>query len=198
MTFEGPSFHTADWRDDVDLTDKRVAVIGAGASGFQLVPAIADQTAQVDVYQRTAAVDGAEHQLPRRPFPTAARWAIRHLPYYGRWLRFVSWWPIADALDEQVTIDPDWDTGGLSCQCGQSWHPRDVHRMDAGLLQRRGTVEKGHAELPADGQNGRCRTTEPGSPRCSVTTSNSSMTASPKSLPTGSGPSTACTAQPTC
>ncbi len=47
--------------------------------------------------------------------PDGARWAIRHLPYYGRWLRFVSWWPIADALDEQVRIDPDWDDGGLSC-----------------------------------------------------------------------------------
>jgi 4-hydroxyacetophenone monooxygenase len=51
--FGGPSFHTADWRDDVELTGKRVAVIGAGASGFQLVPAIADLAQQVDVYQRT-------------------------------------------------------------------------------------------------------------------------------------------------
>jgi len=113
MDFEGPAFHTADWRDDVDLTDKRVAVIGAGASGFQLVPAIADQTAQVDVYQRTA-----QWMAPNINYhaaiPEPARWAIRHLPYYGRWLRFVSWWPIADALDEQVTIDPDWDNGGLS------------------------------------------------------------------------------------
>jgi len=111
--FEGPAFHTADWRDDVDLKDKRVAVIGAGASGFQLVPAISDQTAQVDVYQRTA-----QWMAPNINYhaaiPDPARWAIRHLPYYGRWLRFVSWWPIADALDEQVTIDPDWDNGGLS------------------------------------------------------------------------------------
>ena len=51
--FGGPAFHTADWRDDVDLTGKRVAVVGAGASGFQLVPAIADLTEHVDVYQRT-------------------------------------------------------------------------------------------------------------------------------------------------
>ncbi|MDZ4265189.1 MAG: 4-hydroxyacetophenone monooxygenase, partial [Mycobacterium sp.] len=39
-------------------------------------------------------------------------------PYYGRWLRFVTWWPIADALNEQITIDPDWDTGGLSVSAG--------------------------------------------------------------------------------
>src|ERR1700692_3477473 len=113
-SFRGPSFHTADWRDDVDLAGKRVAVIGAGASGFQLVPAIADTTQQVDVYQRTPQWM-APNPMYHDAIPDGARWAIRHLPYYGRWLRFVSWWPIADALDEQVTIDPDWDNGGLSC-----------------------------------------------------------------------------------
>lgn len=113
-TFRGPSCHTADWCDDVDLTDKRVAVIGAGASGFQLVPAIADTTRQVDVYQRTPQWM-APNPMYHDAVPDGARWAIRHLPYYGRWLRFVSWWPLADALDEQVRIDPDWDNGGLSC-----------------------------------------------------------------------------------
>lgn len=112
--FRGPSFHTADWRDDVDLADKRIAVIGAGASGFQLVPAIADRARQVDVYQRTPQWM-APNPMYHDAIPDGARWAIRHLPYYGRWLRFVSWWPIADALDEQVTIDPNWDNGGLSC-----------------------------------------------------------------------------------
>jgi 4-hydroxyacetophenone monooxygenase len=112
--FRGPSFHTADWHDDVDLVDKRVAVIGAGASGFQLVPAVADSTRQVDVYQRTPQWM-APNPIYHDSIPDGARWAIRHLPYYGRWLRFVSWWPIADALDEQVEIDPDWDNGGLSC-----------------------------------------------------------------------------------
>jgi 4-hydroxyacetophenone monooxygenase len=112
--FRGPSFHTADWRDDVDLAGKRVAVIGAGASGFQLVPAIAEKTQHVDVYQRTPQWM-APNPMYHDAIPDGARWAIRHLPYYGRWLRFVSWWPIADALDEQVRIDPDWDDGGLSC-----------------------------------------------------------------------------------
>lgn len=112
--FRGPSCHTADWCDDVDLTGKRLAVIGAGASGFQLVPAIADTTRHVDVYQRTPQWM-APNPMYHDAVPDGARWAIRHLPYYGRWLRFVSWWPLADALDEQVRIDPDWDNGGLSC-----------------------------------------------------------------------------------
>ena len=112
--FNGPAFHTAHWRDDVDLTGKRVAVIGAGASGFQLVPAIADITSQVDVYQRTPqwmAPNVSYHEA----IPDGAKWAIRHLPYYGRWLRFVSWWPIADGVGDRAVIDPDWNTGGQSC-----------------------------------------------------------------------------------
>ncbi|UXA19406.1 NAD(P)/FAD-dependent oxidoreductase [Mycobacterium sp. SMC-4] len=116
-TFAGPAFHTADWDDTVDLTGKRVAVIGAGASGFQLVPAIAGQAAHVDVYQRTP-----QWMAPNVHYHEAigdgARWATRHLPYYARWLRFVSWWPIADALNDQITIDPDWDNGGLSVSEG--------------------------------------------------------------------------------
>ncbi len=111
--FNGPAFHTADWRDDVDLTGKRVAVIGAGASGFQLVPAIAPITAQVDVYQRTPQWM-APNVNYHEPIGAGAKWAVRHLPYYGRWLRFVLWWPITDAAQGLVIIDPEWDNGGLS------------------------------------------------------------------------------------
>jgi cation diffusion facilitator CzcD-associated flavoprotein CzcO len=52
-SFAGPSFHTARWRHDVDLTGRRVAVIGAGCSAIQVVPAIQPTVDQVDVYQRS-------------------------------------------------------------------------------------------------------------------------------------------------
>jgi cation diffusion facilitator CzcD-associated flavoprotein CzcO len=52
-SFSGPAFHTAQWRHDVDLAGKRVAVIGAGCSAIQVVPAIQPQVGQVDVYQRS-------------------------------------------------------------------------------------------------------------------------------------------------
>ncbi|CAN5555001.1 NAD(P)/FAD-dependent oxidoreductase [soil metagenome] len=53
-SFRGPAFHTGSWRHDVDLTGKRVAVIGTGASAIQVVPAIAPHAAHVTVFQRTA------------------------------------------------------------------------------------------------------------------------------------------------
>jgi cation diffusion facilitator CzcD-associated flavoprotein CzcO len=52
-SFAGPSFHTARWRHDVDLTGRRVAVIGSGCSAIQVVPAIQPTVGQVDVYQRS-------------------------------------------------------------------------------------------------------------------------------------------------
>ncbi len=52
--FEGVMFHSAEWRHDVDLTEKRVAVIGTGASAIQFIPEIADKVARLTVFQRTA------------------------------------------------------------------------------------------------------------------------------------------------
>ncbi len=54
-SFGGEIFHTARWDHDYDLTGKRVAVIGTGASAVQVVPSIAPQVEKLSVFQRTAA-----------------------------------------------------------------------------------------------------------------------------------------------
>ncbi len=51
--FDGPAFHTAEWRHDVELAGKRVAVIGSGCSAIQTVPAIQPIVEHLDVYQRS-------------------------------------------------------------------------------------------------------------------------------------------------
>ncbi|MEU5879144.1 NAD(P)/FAD-dependent oxidoreductase [Spirillospora sp. NPDC047279] len=53
-TFTGPSFHSARWDHGLDLTGKRVAVIGTGASAVQIVPEIAKDAAAVRLFQRSA------------------------------------------------------------------------------------------------------------------------------------------------
>ncbi|MCV7238354.1 4-hydroxyacetophenone monooxygenase [Mycolicibacterium celeriflavum] len=75
--FDGELFHSAQWNHEADLTGKRVAVIGTGASAIQIVPAIADTVAHIDVYQRTA-----PWLLPRfdRPFTRIERWIFRNIP----------------------------------------------------------------------------------------------------------------------
>jgi cyclohexanone monooxygenase len=55
-TFTGPSLYTNCWpRDGVDLTDKRVGVIGTGSTGVQLIPVVARQAAHLTVFQRSPA-----------------------------------------------------------------------------------------------------------------------------------------------
>ena len=53
-TFTGEMFHSAKWNHDYDLTGKRVAVIGTGASAIQFVPQIQPQVKELHVFQRTA------------------------------------------------------------------------------------------------------------------------------------------------
>ena len=51
--FAGPAWHTARWDHSVDLTGKRVAIIGTGASAVQVIPEIAPKVKQLTVFQRT-------------------------------------------------------------------------------------------------------------------------------------------------
>ncbi|MEU1954915.1 flavin-containing monooxygenase [Nocardia rhamnosiphila] len=54
-TFRGRSFHTGNWpAQEVDFTGRRVAVIGTGSSGVQVIPLIAESAEQLTVFQRTA------------------------------------------------------------------------------------------------------------------------------------------------
>ncbi len=65
-TFEGPSFHSAAWDHSVDVTGKRVALIGAGASGFQIAPAIADRRRAAHRVPADRPVDVPERDVSRR------------------------------------------------------------------------------------------------------------------------------------
>ena len=111
--FAGPSFHSARWDHSVDYVGKRFALIGAGASGFQIAPTIADGVEQLTVYQRTA-----QWVFPNpnyhRQVPDGERWAMRHLPFYGRWFRFLTFYPGAGLTIERSRIDPEYDDGGLA------------------------------------------------------------------------------------
>ncbi len=54
-TFAGDVFHTGRWpHEPVDFTGQRVAVVGTGSSGIQAIPVIAEQAAELFVFQRTA------------------------------------------------------------------------------------------------------------------------------------------------
>jgi cation diffusion facilitator CzcD-associated flavoprotein CzcO len=88
-TFEGTTFHSAQWRHDHDLTGRRVAVVGTGASAIQFVPQIQPQVEHLELFQRTPAwvvpkpdraIDSKErHFYARHPF---AQRVVRSLVYW--------------------------------------------------------------------------------------------------------------------
>ncbi len=106
--FDGPSFHTARWDHSVDLTGKRVVMIGAGATGFQVAPAIAEKVGHLTVIQRSA-----QWMFPNPNYHAAVgpgmKWALRHLPFYGRWYRFLLFWPGCDKGLAVAKVDPAWE-----------------------------------------------------------------------------------------
>jgi len=85
-SFKGQSWHTARWPDCFDLSDKRVAVIGTGATGYQMIPELALQAKHVTAFQRTAhwvcPVPGY-----RSPFPPQVSWLDRNLPFHTNFMR---------------------------------------------------------------------------------------------------------------
>lgn len=110
-TFAGPAFHSSAWDHCVDVSGKRVALIGAGASGFQIAPAIAGNVGHLTVFQRTA-----QWMFPNPMYHDEVgegmRWAMRHLPYYGRWYRFLVLWPGADKGLDAASCDADYPGQG--------------------------------------------------------------------------------------
>jgi cation diffusion facilitator CzcD-associated flavoprotein CzcO len=87
--FAGVAFHSNEWRYEVDLKGKRIAVVGTGASAVQIVPEIAPAAAHVDVFQRTPA-----WVVPRwdQPYGEARRWLYRHVPGLQRLSRWRVYW----------------------------------------------------------------------------------------------------------
>src|SRR5262249_879448 len=123
-SFAGPSFHSARWPADLDLTGKKVALVGAGATGFQIAPTIADQVERLAIFQRTP-----QWILPNPSYhqavPPGDQWAMRHLPFYGRWFRFLMMYPGISISTDPFRCDPEVDD--LS---GRGINPSNLKRRE--------------------------------------------------------------------
>lgn len=104
--FTGPSWHTSRWPEGADLRGKRVAVIGTGATGYQMIPELALEAGHVTVFQRTP-----QWVTPspgyRSPFPAQVGWLDRNLPYYTNFMRLRT--AIGGDFSHVTQIDPDFE-----------------------------------------------------------------------------------------
>ncbi len=102
-SFAGPAFHTAQWRHDVPLQGRRVAVVGTGCSAIQVVPAIQPVAGQIDVYQRSPG-----WTFPRMDFA-----------YSERAKRLFERFPVLQRLDRTSIFA--FHEAGAAAMTGQRW-----------------------------------------------------------------------------
>ena len=105
--FSGPAFHTAEWDHAVDIKGKRIAVIGTGASGVQVIPAIADEVEQLYVFQRTPPWFNPTPTYHDN-IPSGLQWLLTHVPFYDRWYRFYQFWRTVEGRRPYMQVDPEW------------------------------------------------------------------------------------------
>jgi len=101
QSFGGEIFHTARWNHDFDLTGKRVAVIGTGASAVQVVPSIARQVERLSVFQRTAAWVMPK---PDKRYSERAKRMLARFPWLLRTSRLLKYW-LSELLGPMVFLD---------------------------------------------------------------------------------------------
>ncbi|ANY22232.1 flavin-containing monooxygenase [Gordonia terrae] len=111
--FEGTVIHTAEWDPELDLTGKRVTVIGTGCTAVQVVANIVDDVAALDAVVRTPHWIVPEKTVVN-DVPDGERWAMKHLPYFQNWFRLRAYWLASDNLYMMPRIDPEWAATHLS------------------------------------------------------------------------------------
>lgn len=109
-SFRGQMVHPSQWPQDLDVTGKRVAVIGNGSTGVQMVSPIAEKAEQVHVFQRTP-----QWISPREKYGAEVeveiRWLLDNFPGYWHWWRYMS---VAGLFGTHGFLVPDeeWQANG--------------------------------------------------------------------------------------
>ncbi|WP_327747674.1 NAD(P)/FAD-dependent oxidoreductase [Streptomyces europaeiscabiei] len=173
-TFPGAVFHSARWNHEVDLTGRRVAVVGTGASTVQFLPEIQPKTAHVDVFQSTP-----QWVLPKPDYPLspglhrfldhhpAARRALRGLhhltqetigvplrhPHLLRPLEALARFHLRTSVRDRAlrrALTPDYRLGGRRLITSGSYYAA-LTRANVRLHPTRVTAVEGTDVVGADG-----------------------------------------------
>lgn len=151
-TFAGPTMHTAEWRSDVELAGKRVAVIGTGASAMQLVPSIVDEAERVLVFQRSKQW-ALPHPNYQREVSAGVRYLMENVPFYAEWYRLRAFWNFSDRLHSSLVIDPEWPESTRSINATNERHREFLTRyIKAELGDRQDMLDDCLPEYPPYGK----------------------------------------------
>jgi 4-hydroxyacetophenone monooxygenase len=151
-SFRGPAFHPSRWPEHLDLRNRRVAIIGTGASAMQIVPSIAADVAHLDIYQRSPQW---ARPIPRfhDTLSDDAQWLLQHVPYYAAWFRFAMLWRYGDGLLPHLKKDPIWPHPERSLNRVNEKHRQEMlNHMQAELGDRPDLLAKCTPTYPPYGK----------------------------------------------
>lgn len=146
--FKGTMVHSARWTDEIDVSNKRVAIIGTGASAYQIAPEIACQVANLTVFQRSA-----PWALPTPNYHDdineGTQWLFKHVPYFARWFRFWQLWIATEGRMPSVTVDPGWNKPGSVSAVNEQFRQELIARYEENFADRKDLLPKIIPNYPA-------------------------------------------------
>ena len=108
--FPGRVIHPSQWPEDYDYAGDRIAVIGNGSTGVQLLSPIAEEAEEVYVFQRSK-----QWISPRpkygQPIEPEVRWLLDNFPGYWNWWRYMAIAALFKTHD-QLVPDEEWQANG--------------------------------------------------------------------------------------
>ncbi|WKN53313.1 NAD(P)/FAD-dependent oxidoreductase [Rhodococcus opacus] len=151
-SFPGRAVHTAQWSNDLDVTGKRVAVIGSGASAMQIVPALAGVASNVLVYQRSRQW-AVPHPNHGRAVTSEVQWLLENVPYYAGFYRLRQFWRFGDRLHPALQIDESYPDPAFAVNEVNAAHRRFLTKyIESELDGRPDLIAASVPEYPAYGK----------------------------------------------
>jgi cation diffusion facilitator CzcD-associated flavoprotein CzcO len=175
--FQGPVMHTARWQGEVNLSDRRVGIVGTGASAIQIVPKLVDRAAQVVLFQRTPPWILPKHDRVR---PAWRRWLYANVPgmqtlargivyamHEARAPAFIRWTGLLKAGEQQArrfmekqvhdpalreALTPNYRMGCKRILIASDFYPA-IQRRNAKLVTSSIDKVVGDGVITADGQH---------------------------------------------
>jgi 4-hydroxyacetophenone monooxygenase len=147
-TFRGRYFHTARWPSDLDVTGKRVAVVGSGCTGYQLAAELANEVDHLYVFQRSPSwVFDVPGYLA--PYPPEINWLDRNFPFLTNFIRFTGSFVNNPAVSTaNLAIDPDFDDPHAVSEINKRVREDRINFMRSKFGDRPDLMEKMLPDVP--------------------------------------------------
>jgi 4-hydroxyacetophenone monooxygenase len=151
-SFGGQVFHSARWPGSIDLSGKRIAVVGSGASAMQIGPAIAGRAGSLTVFQRSPQWIAPNDDY-FAPIGEHVHWLMDNVPFYHFWYRARLSWIFNDKVHPSLRVDPEWTEPKRSINAVNDAHRVFFTRYLADQLDgRRDLVAKCLPDYPPFGK----------------------------------------------